>query len=89
MQYPKKSIKFDSIKDFAAEYLRSVWLQLLFPHVTRCIFLIFMSKRKEKSQPVSTFYVELLNTKGHEVAQLGEALRYSSEGHGFHSRRCH
>ena len=26
---------------------------------------------------------------GHAVAQLVEALRYKSKGHGFDSRRCH
>jgi hypothetical protein len=29
-----------------------------------------------------------LQTKGHEVAQLVEALRYKPEGRGFDSRLC-
>ena len=28
-------------------------------------------------------------SEGHAVAQLVEALRYKSEGHGFDSRWCH
>ena len=29
------------------------------------------------------------STQGHAVAQLVEAFRYKSEGHGFDSRWCH
>ena len=34
-------------------------------------------------------FATLLNTLGHAVAQLVEALRYKSEGRGFDSRWCH
>ena len=38
---------------------------------------------------ISNIFVVTLMMEGHAVAQLFEALRYNSEGHGFDSRWCH
>jgi len=36
-----------------------------------------------------TIWVNYPERRGHEVAQLVEALRYKPEGHRFDSRWCH
>jgi hypothetical protein len=46
----------------------------------------------ESNQKDATIQVNLLflvNSTGHAVAQLVEAMRYKSEGRGFDSRWCH
>ena len=39
--------------------------------------------------PLKIFNLITVSNRGHEVAQLVEALRYKSEGRGFDSRLCH
>jgi len=36
-----------------------------------------------------TIFIKLHFIRGHAVAQLVEALRYTPEGHGLDSRLCH